>query len=165
MSYGDDADSPWDRESRIKYSKKWHEQNQLRHKCSYPSSSKLKTSYKPNYSKTYYKPKRSSKYVSPIAVCPVCHKKYEKKLYVSCPYCRKSKSHKSSSKHISHAIKQNNMFIKCPICGKLHDKNTNECPYCKISKSSETSSNQSKAIFALCLILIIIIALITMFLL
>ena len=61
MSYGDDADSPWDRGTRVEASKRWHEQNQLRHDYSYRSASKPKSTYKPDYSKTYYKPNYSNK--------------------------------------------------------------------------------------------------------
>ena len=66
--YGDDADSFHDQGTRVELSKKWHEQNQLRHDYSYRSPPKPsnrsynrnKSSYKPDYSKTYYRPNKTN---------------------------------------------------------------------------------------------------------
>ena len=110
------------------------------------------------------------KYKNPNLIsCSKCGKQYNKFIYGECPHCRKSKSkhstgksNKNSSKYHnrkskstgsfkryngkvnpkSHTEGLNNPFHKCPKCGKLYNKNIQECPYCNMAESYETSSNK-----------------------
>lgn len=113
MSYGDDADSPWDRGTRVEASKRWHEQNQLRHDYSYRSASKPKSTYKPKTTnKSTYKPKYSNKTIYAYKststsannystsnydshkrldfydiMCANCDTIYDTRVHKSCPTC------------------------------------------------------------------------------
>ena len=143
--YGDDADSFHDQGTRVELSKKWHEQNQLRHDYSYRSPSKPKSSYKP---KTNYYDNESM-----MIICPDCGKYYHKNRYWSCPHCNNSKR-KSTYKFQEY-------IVQCPECNmKYNSKFNDECPFCKGRKSKSRSNgislNSDDWIYACCFGLLII---------
>lgn len=141
--YGDDADSFHDQGTRVEASKRWHEQNQLRHNYSYSSPVRPRHSYKPKY-----RPKHTSKPKSNYKLnnkdtykwekCPKCKNTYNKNLYWKCPYCKgiKPKSiHKANTKNISN-------FITCPICNNQYNANLYlRCPHCKKKTESKSTHN------------------------
>ena len=123
--YGDDADQFHNQGTRVEESKKWHEQHQLRHKFSYNSSPKPKSTYSPE-------PKPAYKRVSKWKKCHKCGNKYDKFAHEDCPYCVKSKP-----------MFDNSNWIKCPNCNKQYNTNKySDCPHCK--KSKYETYNKSK---------------------
>ena len=160
--YGDDADQFHNQGTRVEESKKWHEQNQLRHDYSYRSVPKPKSTYEPKYVRKYYERDHPDR-----LICEVCGSVYNKHKYARCPHCyhESSKSERqyrfSSGRQYtesSHGISLTTCptcgrkiiagilcplcHITCPRCGKRYNKHLNSnCPYCKTSKPKLTSKS------------------------
>lgn len=66
----------------------------------------------------------------------MCNKSYNKKWYLSCPYCKKNNS--KSSNESAH------YWTKCGKCKKKFDFTEHgSCPYCKESRESSDSKNST----------------------